>query len=192
MNQQENPAFLSQRHLLGFVLSGMFLVEVVYFFLVYFFLTSEKPFNFNNNYHLIAFVSAWSVLINFTALILSDNAMRSTWLGGSVPNVHDWNSLFVHGLMKSVLVVFPVMLYFLILDDFTLQLRQVIPLVIVGLLIGYVFRKSWAGVLQIQGLFIRGIYLILFIVVMIAMLSVLTGFIPTMIHNNPGNVIVPL
>ncbi|MCD4814098.1 hypothetical protein K8S19_10460 [bacterium] len=177
----------------GIVLLIMFVLQILYFVTVYYLLTSDNPFNFNNNYHLIAFATVWVVFINITLFFVVGQRNAAGRLHvASVGDAFQWNTFFICHLAMVVLIVFPLTLYFLILDDFVFQSRQLVPLLMVVLLLASVFGKARRRLVQWEGLVVRMLYLVIVIVFIVAVMEVLTGLIPTAIRGSQGDVILPL
>ncbi len=171
-------------------------IHLVYLVAVYFLLTTDNPFNFNNNYHLIAFVTLLITLINVTLFVVYISSAQLLLKSEAVeqPEILPKSGMayFAAILLLVALTILPFVLYFMLMDDFVIRVRILIP-VLVGLaLFAYAYWGSWGSLIERKSMVRRIFYLAIFIMLALLLLDILTGIIPTPIRSDGGSVIFPL
>jgi len=193
-----------QNHWLGtlLILLAVIFIHSMYLFAFYYLLTTDNSFNFNNNYHLIAFLTCLAVLINMTLFVFyvdryhaagwqsSQNRedLSQTILGLSEGEI----SYLGSSLLLVTLTVFPFVLYFMLMDEFVIRVRLLIPLLLGIGLFAYAYWGCWKKLVRKNGIISRLIYFVFFCILILLLLDVLTGIIPAPIHSGSDNVIFPL
>lgn len=185
----------------------LLLAHFLYAVAFYLLLTQDNPFNFSNNYHMIGILTILYLLIASALFMFFvqnrrvKKAVQNARLAGKPSQAPDQDRLaqafsttgfFISGLLFSALVALPLMYYLLLLDDFILQFRQLVPLSVFIVLLGYAFWGAGQELLGRPGLGSRLIYLLLFCGLILLLLNLLTGIIPVSLQPAGESVIFPL
>ena len=77
-----DPMFMNIAALQTKLVLSVIAIFLFYLISFYLLLTTDNPFNFNNNYHLIAFLTVMIVIINITLFLLFAGNYQSITYGG--------------------------------------------------------------------------------------------------------------
>ncbi|MBN1596213.1 hypothetical protein JW933_09835 [candidate division FCPU426 bacterium] len=179
---------------IGLVLTPVVL-EILYLLGFYYCLTADNPFNYNNNYHLAAFITCLLMLVNLSLFVLyvdmeEIRRCRHSTAMTCIPAAA--MVYFSTVLLLAVFIVLPLVLYFMLVDDFVIRLRQWIPVALGAGLLTYAYWRRWPELLAGKGMVQRLLYLLLMAVLVLLLMDILTGIIPTSVRSGGESVIFPL
>lgn len=190
MEPANSESSLAQTRLQLLLLSAT--VAIGHLLATYTLLTVNNPFNFNNNFHLIGFLSFLSFMLQLLILLLLSRLLhhhaRRFWSSTFV--LHDpftGMSTFIVLLVILFFTILSPLVYFLLINDFMLGEIKPVLLGLTGLGLSIVSFSYWpwiAGYVKREitvnwwSLANKLILLVVYLFIFIILVNFLTGIIP--------------
>lgn len=177
----------------GWLIAGL-AWHALYLAAFYYLLAADNAFNFNNNYPVLGFITALTVLAALAMLMLAVVSNRP--LAAEPAEAAEADSqatrFFILSWSLVAFLILPLIYYFMLLDDFAVTGRQWVSAGAAAPAVWFAWRGWGRRFLAPRGLPARAAFALISVALVLIMMNMLSDVIPTPMGENKSNVILPL